>query len=429
MATFSFLRGPVVDDAPPDQTPYLVRQLVSRTDRLVAPQVGAIATRAWVDAVVQNPAPPAVAFRAWVDAVVPNPPVVAFRAWVDVVVQNLPVVHSMVQLPLAPYLTNNSGHLAINSDGLYPTSSIGLPPGAVWNNGGVVAVVPGEVPDPLAQPLIWPGIGPAELASVTGGNLPLSPGMVVGQLWNSGGLVAITPQTAEPPGMGLGLQPYDYARTIISQYANSPGIWSLIESFDAAVDPYALLNAFFDNIWNVDTAQGYGLDVWGRIVGVSRVLQVPSGKFFGFAEAADNTYEVPFNQGPFYNGWQSTSNYMLTDTAFLTLILAKAMFNISNGSIASTNAILMELFGASGQCWCTDGGQQASPPFFGFAEAADSTNETPFNQAPFYLGAATGAMTMSYVFNFTPTPVQTAIINNSGVLPRPAGVSASVVIL
>jgi hypothetical protein len=34
-------------------------------------------------------------------------------------------------------------------------------------------------------------------------------------------------------------------------------------------------------------------------------------------------------------------------------------------------------------------------------------------------------MTMTYVFKFVPTDVQVSIIQNSGVLPRPAGVGVS----
>lgn len=38
-------------------------------------------------------------------------------------------------------------------------------------------------------------------------------------------------------------------------------------------------------------------------------------------------------------------------------------------------------------------------------------------------------MTMSYTFDFQPTPVEMAIIQQSGVLPKPTGVSAYVNIL
>ena len=37
-------------------------------------------------------------------------------------------------------------------------------------------------------------------------------------------------------------------------------------------------------------------------------------------------------------------------------------------------------------------------------------------------------MTMTFTFAFQPTPVQLSIIYNSGVLPIPAGVAASIVI-
>ncbi|TIR44152.1 MAG: DUF2612 domain-containing protein, partial [Mesorhizobium sp.] len=75
-------------------------------------------------------------------------------------------------------------------------------------------------------------------------------------------------------------------------------------------------------IWDVDTAQGYGLDVWGRIVGVNRILQVTAGDWFGFQEASPGT--DPFGNGAFYSGAPLTSNFALSDEAYRLLILAKA---------------------------------------------------------------------------------------------------------
>lgn len=186
---------------------------------------------------------------------------------------------------------------------------------------------------------------------------------------------------------------FRYEDTILSQFANSPVILSLIGSFSAAVNPGANIDAFYNNVWNVLTAQGYGLDVWGRIVGVTRVLQVSSGAWLGFEEANDGTVETPFNQAPFYNGASTTANYALSDDAFRQLILAKAYANISNGSIPSINQILMALFGSAGECWCTDGQN----------------------------------MTMTYTFEFELSPVQYAIVSQSGVLPRPAGVLVNII--
>ncbi len=187
-------------------------------------------------------------------------------------------------------------------------------------------------------------------------------------------------------------------QTIQSQYANSPTIVQLIQNMNGYLDPSANIDDFFDYVWNIDTAQGYGLDLWGRIVGVNRVLQITTTDYFGF-EGPSGASGQPWNQAPFYNGEALTANYALTDDAFRTLVLAKALANICNATIQAINQILINLFGASGplpvagNCYCTDGEN----------------------------------MTMTYTFGSTLTPLQTAIVYQSGVLPRPCGVSATVV--
>ena len=118
------------------------------------------------------------------------------------------------------------------------------------------------------------------------------------------------------------IPPFDVWRTIISQYANSPILTRLIEDIFDYLDQTANFDAFFDFIWNVDTAQGYGLDVWGRIVGVNRILQVQVGDWFGFKEATPGS--DTFGQGPFYSGAPLTNSYALSDEAYRLLIFAKA---------------------------------------------------------------------------------------------------------
>lgn len=185
-------------------------------------------------------------------------------------------------------------------------------------------------------------------------------------------------------------------QTIISQFANAGSVGLMVEAFNQWLDPSADLDAFYDFIWNVDTAQGYGLDVWGRIVGVGRVLSVASGIYFGFAEAGDATSISPLNDaGPFFSGGATTGNYALTDDGFRVLIYAKALSNICDGSMAAINQVLLKLFPGRGNCYVTDG--------------AD--------------------MTMTFTFDFTPilTPVEFAIVTQSGALPHPAGITATVV--
>ena len=66
----------------------------------------------------------------------------------------------------------------------------------------------------------------------------------------------------------------NYRDTIGSQYASSPSLTQLIQNFNADVAPDDKLNSFYANVWDVLTAVGYGLDCWGRIVGVGRVLTI-----------------------------------------------------------------------------------------------------------------------------------------------------------
>lgn len=182
-------------------------------------------------------------------------------------------------------------------------------------------------------------------------------------------------------------------QTVGSQYANGPIMLALINSFNAAVDPSAAIDAFYDNVWNLDTAMGFGLDILGRIVGVDRVLQVASAQYFGFSEANDPTDITGFNQAPFYSSGV-TSNYTLTDQAYRQLIRAKALANITDGSIKDINTILLTLFPGRGDCYCTDGEN----------------------------------MTMQIVFKFPLQPFEQSILTQSGVIPRPPGVAQTVVV-
>lgn len=183
---------------------------------------------------------------------------------------------------------------------------------------------------------------------------------------------------------------FNIFQTVLSQYANSPILLQLIQNFYDYVDQTANMDAFYNLIWNVDTAVGPGLDIWGRIVGVNRVLTVQIGAYLGF-EGPVTASGDPFNQSPFYTGSQLTQNVALTDAAYRTLIYAKALTNISDGSCKSINQILINLFGASGNAYVVDNNN----------------------------------MTMVYYFTFVPTAVQQAIIQQSGVLPKPAGVAVS----
>jgi len=200
--------------------------------------------------------------------------------------------------------------------------------------------------------------------------------------------LATAPIASSEPGQVIVSDDYFFnpSVTLLSQYANSPILLQLIDDFAQWLDPARPFNEFFALMWDIDSAQGYGLDVWGRILGVGRVLAVPSGQFLGFQQDAD---AQPFGFGILYHAAQLTNNVALTDEAYRALLLAKAALNITDSSIPSINNIMLSLFG---QGYVRDNGD----------------------------------MTLTYVFTESLTPVQTAIVYQSNVLPKPTGVSFTV---
>jgi len=148
-------------------------------------------------------------------------------------------------------------------------------------------------------------------------------------------------------------------KTIYTQYnRNVSNIATLVNYYHESLDLTADFDGFYDNFFNIDTATGYWLDVWGRIVGIDRYITVLSGQFFGFDEATD---ALPFNQGVFYNGNPAASTITLNDTDFRRVIKAKAMVNISSNSIPDINAILAFFYDGRGVAWATDGSIIVSP--------------------------------------------------------------------
>lgn len=179
--------------------------------------------------------------------------------------------------------------------------------------------------------------------------------------------------------------------TILSQYANSPTIVAIIEAFNECVDPSSDIDNFYNTIWNVATANDAGLDIWGKIVNVSRFLKITETQtFFGFKQELTSQ---PFNQASFRNSQASvpTQVYELPTESYRTLIMVKAMSNITNCTVPSLNRLLLYLF--------------------------------PMQRA--YV-QDTGGMSIRYVFEFNLTPVELAILTQSGAIARPAGVGVSI---
>lgn len=175
------------------------------------------------------------------------------------------------------------------------------------------------------------------------------------------------------------------------QYAASTRIKQLI-TYHTDYFSASWVDEFYNVVWNVDTAQGFGLDIWGRIVAIEngRYLKIENGNYFGFNDSLSQSRQT-FNNGTLYNGAAETQTYELADPAFRTLILTKAMANISDSSMLGLNRVLQNLFPGRGRCWVND----------------------------------LQNMAIRYVFEFKLEPWEISVIKSDS-LPRPGGVLATV---
>lgn len=183
--------------------------------------------------------------------------------------------------------------------------------------------------------------------------------------------------------------------TILTQYSASKKLLSIIDTFNQAVSLDDFTDVFIKKVWDLTTCESFGLDVWGKIVGVDRYIIAPiESTSFGFGEADDSDpdYPTPFNDAPFFGGVQETTNVRLGDDAYRTLIFCKAFTNISIATIPDVNKFLKILFYQRGRAYCVN-----------------------------YRD-----MTMGITFEFELAPYEESILTNYNVTPVPSGVQVNI---
>lgn len=156
----------------------------------------------------------------------------------------------------------------------------------------------------------------------------------------------------------------NYEQTVISQYGNSPTILALIQQANENIDPAADIDNFFNTIFNVATANLFGLKIWSRIVGIPQSLIIALG------------------------------TYLDDPDTFRSLIMLKALSNISRASAPAINQLLQNWIGGT------------NPRAY--------VNDL-------------GSMSLVYRFEFPLTAQQLLILQQSGIFLRPAGVLATII--
>lgn len=154
---------------------------------------------------------------------------------------------------------------------------------------------------------------------------------------------------------------FNLEQTIISQYGNSPRILAIVQGMDTNIRSDADIDGFYDAIFNVATANLFGLAIWSRIVGIPQSLIVSLG------------------------------TYLDDEDTFRSLVMLKALSNILYASSQAINQLLQNWLGAGSRAYVQD----------------------------------TGGMTMVYNFEFPLSIEQTLILEQSGIFLRPSGVLAA----
>lgn len=208
----------------------------------------------------------------------------------------------------------------------------------------------------------------------------------------------------------------DYHETVIAQYANSPRLLALIRSFSEAMKICVFFSDFYENIWDLNTATGKGLDIWGQVVGVNRTVKTLTGFFWGFNEETlllarpyhdltgfnDSLSSIEDRRtawGMFRDYQELEGEITFTDKNFKKLIFAKAHANVSNYNTSDLNFILMYIFG--------------------YNENGEKNNHEIYVRDNF-------DMSITLILNWLPSTDEVAIIMNAGLLFKPAGISLKV---
>lgn len=182
----------------------------------------------------------------------------------------------------------------------------------------------------------------------------------------------------------------DILRAILWQYEGASRIVSLVRAKQGWLDEYhsGFWRNWFHDVFDLDTANEFGLSVWGRILDIPLGVDMPANSkdrlSFGFG--SDN---LNFGNGNFGRGRDET--ILLTDEQ-KRLVLKLRYFQLTHRpSVPQINRFLNDLFKESGKVFVVD---------------------------PLDMSYAV------YFFGFTPDQSLRFILEHYDILPRPSTVGS-----
>lgn len=168
---------------------------------------------------------------------------------------------------------------------------------------------------------------------------------------------------------------------MISQYANSPKFVSLVNGLTGIFNNAQTLQDWYNVVFNLKTATGYGLDIWGLILNQSRL--------FYYTDPDSGTTESVYLKGSqTVDGVQYSEEQI--EEIYRQVLFLKAMANITNATLASLNQMLQFYYQGRGRVYVIE----------------------------------YGTMEIRYVFEFYVNKLEKAIFT-SDIMPKPTGVLTS----
>ena len=167
----------------------------------------------------------------------------------------------------------------------------------------------------------------------------------------------------------------------ISQYANSPRFEKLRSGLVNIFDKDKTLQDWFRIVFNLKTAQGFGLDIWGIILN--------QGRSFVYYNTDTQQDEYVYLQGA-----QTVDGVYYSEEEieemYRQVLFLKAMSNITNATLKSLNDMLLYYYQDRGRAYALN----------------------------------FGTMEIRFVFEFPVNKLEKAIFS-SNIMPRPTGVLAN----
>ncbi len=196
--------------------------------------------------------------------------------------------------------------------------------------------------------------------------------------------------------MATRVQVFDYSvdllQAILWQYDQAERLKALLFAKQAwyETNQSEFWSNWYRDVFDLRTANDFGMTVWARILGFPLVTGVPGPgdrPVFGFDPTGEN-----FENGTF--GLDANGVLTLTLEQKRLVLFLRYFQLTSNGTVPQTNEFLARTFGGLGRVYVDDGLD----------------------------------MTITYVFEFAPPASIVFILENFDILPRPAGVEVNILI-